>query len=364
MKRGVLAVFAWALAGAVLAESPASGGRGTLYLSARPGRIVIADEASFRILGEIPLPKAAPGPSYPLQLSQDRKRFLSYSGNLEDIEVVDIASRKLIDTLRLSEGNRTVRFDGYEGGGESPRFLALATRAATKLADRFEIGPKLLLEYDLEQHKVGRTIPWPNGEEREAVGLRYSPDGKLLYVFTDDVFVYDAATLEIVDKWEISRPIERGFGRIELGAADDSLEEPGFVAGLFTVEDPLQHRNVMGVARLDLAARKMDFWTIGPAQRVRAFALAPGRRKAYAILDEPGNYEFWTLDLVGRRLERRTRFAGWPRMDLAVSSDGSVLYVHGAGNTIDLFEAATHRHLRTVSFDFEVNQLYVFAPGR
>jgi len=345
------------------AEGPVSGGNGTLYMSARPGRILIADESTFRITGEIPLPKAQPGISYPLQLSQDRKRFLSFGVSLEDIEIVDVALRRVVDTVRLSEGNKKVRILN-EGCGEHAPFLALAIRPTTKLVDRFEVGPKTLVEYDLEKRQLGRTIPWPKGEEREAIGMLYSPDGKLLYVFADDVFIYDTAELNIVGTWELSRPVETGFGRLELGDFDDVNEEPGFVSGLFEVDDPLEHRKLMGVARLDLGAKKVDFWTVGPAKPVREFALAPGRRKAYAILNEVGSWELWTFDLVAHRLERRTPIAGRPRMSLAVSSNGTLLYIHGAGNTIDIFEAATHRFLRTVTLDAEVSQLFVFPKGR
>jgi len=346
------------------AEEPVSGGRGTLYMASRPGRVLIVDEATFKITGEIPLPRARPGISYPLQLSEDKKRFYSMAINLEEIEIVDIASRKVTSTVTLSEGNKKVRLGAYDGVGENAgRLLAVGARAATKLVDRFEIGPNTLVEYDLAQHKVGRTIPWPKEEEREAAGLRYSPDGKWLYLFADDVFVYDTADLKVVDTWEISRSLEDGYGRISLGPADDVNEEPGFLPGLFTVDDPLQHRKIMGVGRVDLVGKKVDFWPVGPAMPVRRFALAPGRKKAYALLDEIGRYEIWTFDLEARRLEKRTPFAGRPRMELSVSSNGKVLYISGAGNTIDLFDAATHHFLRTVTFETEISSLYVFPPG-
>ena len=82
------------------------------------------------------------------------------------------------------------------------------------------------------------------------------------------------------------------------------------------------------------------------------------------MLEEIGNYEMWTLDLEGRRLEKRTPVPGRPRMELAVSTNGRLLYVFGAGNTIDLYDAATHRYLRTVTFETEVASLFVFPPGR
>ena len=41
-----------------------------------------------------------------------------------------------------------------------------------------------------------------------------------------------------------------------------------------TVEDPVQHRRMMGIARINLAKKDLEFYTIGPAAPV-SFALAP-----------------------------------------------------------------------------------------
>src|SRR5262245_52361874 len=302
-----------------LAGEAPSGEPGTLFMTARPGRILVADEDTFKVTGEIPLPKTRPGLPYPLVLSEDHNRFFSFGINMEDVDVVDIATRKVVDTFRFSEGNKKVRIDGYPGVGSYGNLIALPIRSATKLVDRFEISPKTLVEYDIEHKKIARTLPWPDDEEREEVDVRYSPDGKLLYIFAEDVSIYDTATLEQVDKWELSRPIEDGFGRLRFGPGDDTNEEPGFFTGMFTVDDPLQHRKMLGVARMDLAKKAVDFWTIGPAQEVRRLALAPDRKRAYALLDETGNWELWTFDLVGRQLVKRTPIAGRPRMELKVS---------------------------------------------
>jgi hypothetical protein len=346
----------------VSAEETISGGDGLLYMGARPGQVLIVDEASFKTVGEIPLPRTAPGLPH-LVLTEDHKRFYAYCSNLEDVEVVDIASRKVVDAFHLSEANHKVRLRRGAPDAQNRR-LALWTRTATKLLDRFETSPATIVEYDLAEHKVARTIPWPKGEELEGVGLRYSSDGKLLYLFADDVFIYDATDLKVVDKWELSRPIEDGFGRIEFDPYEDPNEEPGFFTGLFAVDDPLQHRKLIGVGRMELAAKKLDFWTVGPARDLGDFALAPGRKSAYGLLDEIGNYEIWTFDLEHRRLEKRTPIPGRPRMELAVSSNGKVLYIHGAGDTIDLYDAGTHRYLRTVTLEAEVRGLYVLPKPR
>ena len=332
-----------------LAADKLSGGDGTLYYGGRPNKIFILDEATEKVTGEIPLQT---GLSTGLTLSQDRKRFYARMWDYQGLEIVDIAKRQSIDAFRLSEQNKRVRIMAAEAD-PTGRFMILLTRTATKLIDRFEIGAPTLQQYDLQSHKVMRTIPWPKGEEREGAQMLFSPDGKLLYFFSEDVLIFETSDFKQVDKWELSRPLEEGMGRIEFGAADILNEEPGFWTGIFSAQDPVQNRRMMGVARVDLAGKSVDFFTVGPATGL-SFALVPGRKKAYALHQEIGKYEFWAFDLAARRLMGKTEFPGRPRMSLKVSSNGKLLHVYRAGNTIDVYEASTYKHLRTLSFDAEM----------
>ena len=332
-----------------------SGGNGTLYVGGRPNRILILDEATEKVTGEIACKTGTP---IDLTLSDDRKRFYLLNINYEDVEIVDIAQKKAIDSFRLSEGNKKVRIFGFDADPLN-RFMILFVKTATKLADRFEIGPPTMLQYDLKEHKVMRTIPWPNGDEREGVDIHFSPDGKLVYFFSEDVLIYDTTNFKQVDKWELSRPIEDGFGRVEFGFPTDLNEEPGFYTGIFTVIDSVQNRRIMGITRVNLAQKSFDFFPLGPATQVR-FTLAPGRQWGYGLHQEIGKYEFWSFDLANRKLGRRMEFPGRPRMSLRTSSNGKLLYLGGAGNTIDLYEAATFKYLRTTTLDADMTTgLYV-----
>ena len=118
----------------------------------------------------------------------------------------------------------------------------------------------------------------------------------------------------------------------------------------------------MGVARLDLMNRSVDFYPLGPSQAV-SFRLAPGKKKAYGIHNEVGNYQFWTFDLEGRRVAGKTEFKGRSRMGFTVSSNGELLYIHTAGNTIDVYDTATWRLLRTVELGADMTGL-VLIPAR
>lgn len=338
-----------------------TGGNGTLYVGGRPNRISVVDEATEKVIGEIECKSGTP---VNLTLSHDRKRFYIADISFENIEIIDVASRKSIDSFRLSEGNKKMRIFGFEPD-PLDRFLVLMVKPVTKLADRFEIGAPVLYQYDLKEHKVARTIPWPDGEERAfGVGLRFSPDGKLLYILGEDIVVYDTTEFKQVDKWEISRPIEDGFGRINFGLSENLNEDPGFYTGIFNVQDAVQHRAIMGIARVNLAKKDVDFYPLGPAAGVGSFSLAPGRKMGYGLHSEIGKYEFWSFDLENRKLGPHAEFKGRPRMGLKVSSNGKVLYVHVAGNTIDLYEAATFQYLRTISLDADMTTDLYVVPGR
>ena len=120
--------------------------------------------------------------------------------------------------------------------------------------------------------------------------------------------------------------------------------------------DPVNRRPAMGVARMDLANRSLDFYTLGPSQAV-TFRLAPGRTRAYGIHSEVGNYQFWTFDLESRRVVGKVEFPGRPRMGLVVSSNGSQLYITTAGSTIDRYTAGGFRHLGQINLGADMTNV-------
>jgi hypothetical protein len=342
---------------AALAAPPAklTGGNGTLYIGGWPNKIFIIDEATEKITGAIDVMTGSPRA---MTLTKDRRRFYLVNSMSEQVEIIDIAARKSIEHFTLSEGRKKV-FVRSMIPDPLDRFVILLTKSADKKADRFEIGAPTLVVYDLKDHKIARTIPWPNNEEREFISIMMSPDGKLLYFFADDVLIYDTTEFKQIDKWELSRPLEEGLARFDFGPRDVTYEEPGFYSGIFQMMDPVQNRRLMGIARVNLNAKQVDFWALGPSRPV-GFSLAPDRKRAYGLLQEIGHYEFWTFDLEHHKLGAKTEFAGRPRMALRTSSNGKVLYIYQAGNTIDLYEASTYKYLRTITLDADTTtELFV-----
>jgi DNA-binding beta-propeller fold protein YncE len=363
-RRWMRALLPVALLG-VSSVLPAQGSApsGTIYMGTYANKILVIDEATLTVRDSIPMSIGIPTE---MVLSTNRQRFYVLNPRSDVVEIVDIASRKTTGKFTLSTAATTVQIDGINVDPKE-RFAVLLVKAFTKQSDRYEISKPMLLRYDLAKRAVTDTIPWPKDEERDFAQIIFSPSGDLMYFFTsDDVLVYDAVTLKQVDRWDLSQSFyEEGMGRINAGFGQDLYDEPGFYTGLFRMSDPVNRRALMGVARVDLVNRSVDYYTLGPTVAT-SFRLAPDKKRAYGIHSEVGNYQFWTFDLENRRVVGKTEFSGRSRMGLTVSSNGAFLYVHVAGNTIDVYDANTFRKLRTAEFDADMTQMTLIptrAPG-
>lgn len=352
------------------ASSKLTGGNGTLYIGGWPNRIFIIDEATEKVTGTIEVTTAGPpkgGPPRSMVLSKNKKRFY-LTNSLEEVEILDIATRKSIDHFSMSEGRNKRTYIRGMVPDPLDRFLVLVLKVVEKKIDRYEVAAPKLVVYDLKEHKIARTVPWPNNEERENVNVMFSPDGKLLYFFADEVLIYDTTDFKQVDTWDLARPIEEGFGRFDFGPRDTTYEEPGFYSGIFTVRDPALNRDIMGVGRVNLTAKSFEWWPVGPAMQLPVgarpvgFSLAPDRKRAYGLLQEIGRYEFWTFDLE-RHNVLKTQFEGRPRMALRPSTNGKLLYIYQAGNTIDLYDASNYKHLRTMTLDADETTDLIVVPA-
>jgi len=331
------------------------GGDGTIYVGTYARNILVLDEATMSVRDTLHTTVGIPE----ISLSFDRKHlYVSDPGN-EKVEIIDLATKQSLGMFTLSHDSVKVRMNGFSLD-PMERFAVILVKIYTKHHDRYEVSAPTLLRYDLAKHAVTDTIAWPRGEEREFAQIMFPPKGDLMYFFTqDDVLIYDTNTLKQVDRWEISKTLfEEGLGRINFGLPYDVYEEPGFYTGLFRTNDPVNHRTQMGVARMDLTNRQLDFYSLGPSQAV-SFRLSPDRKRAYGIHNEIGNYQFWTFDLESRRVLGKTEFAGRPRMGLVVSSNGTQLYITTAGSTIDRYASQGFAHLGTVNLGADMTNVII-----
>jgi DNA-binding beta-propeller fold protein YncE len=341
----VLALVALASAGVRHASGQKTA---TWYIPTYTHDVLVWDEASEKTVDRIRMQHFIPDE---MTLNEARTRLYVLDASGENMEVVDLHARKQVDSFTLSHGNVKVRIDGFAPHPSDDKAL-LVVKRYTALKDRYVVEGPFVLEYDLRAKQVMDTIPWPDGKDHDrGANFRYSPDGKTLYFFADDVIALDADTHKEIDRWKISQPLEPGLGRPTFSLNPGTYDAPGVTTSIYRMTDPVENRSMLGIATVRLADKDVDFFTLGPTEPLRGFALAPGGKKAYALYSEIGRYEFWEFDLDGKRVSKRQPFAGRPRMGLQVSADGKKLYVYVAGNTIDVYDATTFQKLHTVTFD-------------
>jgi DNA-binding beta-propeller fold protein YncE len=332
-------------------------GNGTLYVGTYKGTIQVIDEATEKLLGEIQLKSGIPGR---VQFSGDRSRLYVTDITYEKIEIIDREKRVSLDVHTLTDGKAKVRIWGV-APDPLDKFLVLVIKKYTLNDDHWEIGPPTLVQYDLATRKIARTIPWPKDEERERASMIFSPDGKLMYLFAEDILIYETEKFTQVDRWDLSTPLEPGAGRVTFGGLDPFSDSPGFYTGLFTMNDPLNNRRMLGIARVDLAKKRVDFRPIGPTKPL-GWSLAPDRKRAYGLFQDIGEYEFWTIDVEKGTVLQRQAFPGRPRMSHRVSSNGNIVYIFTAGNTIDYYDVTTLKKLRTMTLDGDMTSFTLLPP--
>ena len=329
------------------------------HLGTYSNDILVWDEGTEEVVDRITVNHFIPAG---LTVNQKKSRLYVSDATSEYIEIVDLERGEVTDEFTLSQGNVTFRIDGFAPSPDDSEAIIFGKRY-TKMRDRFVVEGPFILEYDMKKKAVTDTIDFPKGETVENIGFTYSPDGKLLYLFAEDVIALDAETYEEVDRWEISKPQEPGLGRASLPLGSGTYDADGVATGLYRVTDPAQNRRMMGIAQVRLSEKEVDFFTVGDPQSMRGFALAPGGEMAYSLLSEVGRYEFWEFDLVGKKLARRHEFAGRPRIGIRVSADGEKLYIYVAGNTIDVYDRATFEFMRSVTFDEDMAGVVVIPQG-
>lgn len=340
-----------------------SGGDGLLYIGTYAADIHVVSETDFSVVARIPAAAGIPGG---LLATPDGRLLVAPTIDYEWVEVFDVETRQSIDRFTLSERNAKVRIQSMAVHPDG-RHVVLMTRRYEKLRDRWDIGDTRLFLYDMQEHREVREIPWPGGEREEnRASFEFSADGRHFFFFKDDVHIYETDTYTEIDPWDMGGVLDQGLGDLRFGFSFTPREEPGWYAGFFRINEEIQDRTVIGVARANPIERRVETRVLGPADSgpSSSFALAPDRRRAYALRSEVGNYQLWRIDLE-TGATHHVPFPGRPRMSLDVSSNGRLLYIYTAGNTIDLYDAETLEYRDTVELDADmtIGRLWIL-PSR
>ncbi len=351
MKKLLLLAAAVACCSVPLFADGAAVAKGLMYVGTLDQKLLVINERAGDIVGEIPLggiPRSA-------VLSADKTKLHIITTKAQ-VETVDLVSRKVISSFPLSDGRSTPRMARGAGGRSfsgiavhpSGRYLYLTMSLTVKEIDHFRTDPPQFVMVDLQEKKIAKAMPFPKGYDQGfgfAASYKISPDGKLLYVFDEDIVVFNLETFKEVDRIALAKPEYPGASPHRLTASDDPNDAPGEVTTVFTTVDPIVHKETLGLGKIDLATRKVKYQPIGPAFPMVGFALTPDRKLGYSLMiNRTGanrEAEWWVWDIESQKVIKRASVPARISFRLGMSSDGKMLYLYGAGSTIEFFDAAT-----------------------
>ncbi len=316
---------------------------GTLYLPAYPAAVLVFDESKGQIVDRISL---ATGTPMSVRLAPDHKKIYVTTIDHNGIEVIDVATRKVINHFVLNTETKQYRF---RAGAVDPdgKLFYTVTREIDKLPEHFEVARAKYTVIDLAQQKIIRTADMSREDElTNRLAFEVSPDGKYLYQFGPKITILQTSDFKVVDQLDLAQPDFHGMENVHLGGDLDLISQPGVHTSIFNSSDPIVHNRVFGLARLDLATRQVTYNPIGPAPSGMAgLQVTPDKKLAYTIVANGafGNKrcEFWGFDLTTDRLTQKAEVPCRSRFSFGMSSDGKKLYIYGAGFEIEVYDTAT-----------------------
>jgi hypothetical protein len=345
---------------------------GLCYMGTWPHHVLVMDEQKQAVLDRIELKTGVP---FGLMLSFDKKKLYATTIERSGIETIDLATRKVVDSFELDSGNRKERLAAYAIDKEG-KYLYSIVAPTVKLIDRFDIEPAQFITVDLAAHKIVRRVPYPKDLDVYDVtglfasydgGLRISPDGKFLYLFRQNILVFDTTDFKLVDKIELAKPTFAGMDTVSFNLVDDAYRDPNLVTSLFVSSDPFVHKPAFGVATVNLDTRNVDFTPVGPyTSGLMGLFISPDQSTGYtvSITGSGANRrtEFWSIDMNTKKLINRVEFHGRRRFNFALSPSGKSLYIYVAGFEVDCFDAKTLQHTKTVDMGSDVTTNMVVVP--
>jgi DNA-binding beta-propeller fold protein YncE len=338
---------------------------GTLFLPAYPAKVLVFDEGKGQIVDRIPLVTGTP---MSIRLSPDRKLIYLTTIDHNGIEVIDVATHKVVNHFVLNTPDKQYRF---WGGAPDPngKFFYTVSKEIDQKPDHYDVGKPMYTVIDLEQKKIVKTVEVPK-EDATARNLDYaggsfqlSPDGKYLYRFGESISVLQPSDFKEIDKIDLSKPEFPGMQNVRFGGGFggdlDLMNEPGQHMALFNSEDPVVHNKVFGLGRFDLSTRQMEFNPIGPAPGGMAgFQVTPDKKRAYTVavngIHGTKHCEFWAFDLDSDQISKKAEVPCRTRFTLGISTNGKKLYIYGAGFDIEVYDAATLKYEKTYDLNNDV----------
>lgn len=337
-----------------------------MYLGVWPHTVLVMDAEQGKIVDKINLPTDI---ARTLVLSPDRSTLYASTVKDNSIVTIDLATRKVTDSFPVNVGNTNYRLAGLAIDPSGKMLYSIAT-PIVKQIDHFDVNPPEFVTIDLAARKITRMVPFPKDDtvpNSYRRSVKVSPDGKLFYLFGENIQVYSTTDFKLVKTIELSKTTDPTTDGLSLSPIEDPNEARGKVTGIFETSDPYVHRRIFGIADVDLTNMNFDLTPVGPADaNMLPMMTTPDRKLGYtvAIHGTHGDRitEFWVFDMATKKVINRRQFLGRTRLNFGMTADGSKLMIYNAGFEIELYDAKSLELLKTIDLQGDTTSNLVVMP--
>lgn len=261
----------------------------------------------------------------------------------QQIEQIDLASRKVVRTLRPGSGEVRVRmFDIEINPADTNLLYALAMRQRW-LPDEVVDMPPAVLVYDLSAGKVVREIEIPRG----CTNIIFGDDGKEFYLTGRDVYVFDPATGKQVNVLGLAHPTTPGVDPQIVLNIWKPYEQSGLVLILCGGLSTANNVPYLGYFSIDVRKRSTEgsmrlVTDISPLYNMFSGVVSPDRKHYYIVMNKLEKRDLATNRLLATAEVDKTYYSA------NVSSDGKKVYLGGGGDSILVFDTESMKLLKKI----------------
>jgi DNA-binding beta-propeller fold protein YncE len=269
--------------------------------------------------------------------SSDGRFLFAVTNGRSLIEVIDVAGKKVIDTINLSHPGQNVKLFGLAVNPRGDQIFVNVI-CIDRGRDSVRAEEPQIWAVDRTSHKVTKLLQSFRGVHL----LVFSPtNSRLLYAFGADIYSIDLDTRQVVKTIRFQSNRVPGVGSISVSCSP-SFEQTDVLSCPTERTDPITQRDFGGLLNFDLATAQWDQMDLGPSVMWDSAVISPDRTRAYAVWND-----LYVVDLAQRKVIT-VKDLPVTEGSVTTSRDGRKLYVSDGSPSILIFDAATLSLLKTI----------------
>jgi hypothetical protein len=270
--------------------------------------------------------------------SADGRFLFAITDGRSLIEVIDIAGKKVIDSINLSSPGQSVKLFGLAVNPQGDQIFVNVI-CIDRARDSVRAEEPQIWAVDRTTHQVTKLLQSFLGVHL----LIFSPtNARRLYAFGADIYVIDLDMRQIVKTLRFQSNQVPGAGSLSMSCSP-LFDQTNVLSCPTQRTDPITQREFGGLLNFDLVTAQWDQMDLGPPVMWDSAVVSPDLTRAYAVWNE-----LYVVNLAQRRV-MTVKDLPMTEGSVTISRDGKKLYVSDGSPSILIFDANTLSPLKTIS---------------